>query len=181
MKMKSMYKDRIDTRKDFSAENCFKSNWTQRVETSVRNVLKIVNFSLPEGIIVEYGVGYSINLEKIKADYYPEKDILGFDIKNFSGRPWVKDLDVRNICSYKEFKKPIALAINELPNWHESYITKQAGYDHAMNNLVVGGIYIEARQINPEFYDYPRHVYENDTLKKIYVQSGHIGFIKIKD
>lgn len=123
-----------------------------------------------EGDIIEYGVGHGLSLDYLK-ETFPEKNVMGIEYKNFKNRPDVEEMDARHICSYEKYKIPLAFALNELPNWHSSYVTKQSGYCHAMNNLVLGGIYFETREVSegkdrPK--DYPKHVYNNPFYEQIW-------------
>lgn len=158
-----------------------KGEWSKYVTSSISQAIKSnleIFSNLPNGDFIEYGCGVGQNLEYLKSQF-PERNIIGIEYKKFEEKDFIHEVDVRNICSYEKFKTPLAFAINELPNWHGSAITKQGGYDHAMANLVVGGLYWETRKRNPVEADYPRHVYENPNLKMIWETRLFILFQKI--
>ena len=115
------------------------------------NIVKneIFNFNIPDGYIIEYGSWRGAVIDLL-AKEYGEDRVFGFDISNFTNHPRIHKMDVRHLAGNKKYKLPIALAWNDLSEWEGSPLGKQAAFDHALNNLVDNGIYMEMKN-SPDY------------------------------
>lgn len=112
-------------------------------------------FSFPSlGYIVEYG-SWRGSVIDILSKLYGTERVLGFDISNFTDHPQIHAVDVRLISGNSLFKMPIALAWNDLSEWNGSPAGKQAAFDHAMNNMVNDGIFIEHKKCPEYIHNHP--------------------------
>lgn len=124
---------------------------TDRSILEERHNIDIVNsvikdLDVPQyGFIVEYG-SWRGGVVDALTGLYGLNRVLGFDISNFTNHSQVHKLDVRHLSGNANYKMPIALAWNDLSEWYGSPMGKQAAFDHALNNLVNGGIYIEHKK-----------------------------------
>ena len=108
----------------------------------VQNVIK--HFDIPQGFIVEYGSWRGSVLDELSRQLGAHR-VFGFEIGNFFDHPQINNIDVRHLAGNRKYERPIALAWNDLSEWNGSPMGKQAAFDHALNNLVNDGIYIEHR------------------------------------
>jgi hypothetical protein len=123
----------------------------------------IVNLDIPsEGYIVEYGSWRGSVINALTKLYGADR-VFGFDISNFCNHPQVHSIDVRHLSGYSYYRKPIALAWNDLSNWEGSPVGKQASFDHALNNMVDNAIYIEHKNCPPHILKHPHLILEFET------------------
>ena len=122
--------------------------------------LKIVEQDISEidvpqyAYIVEYGSWRGSVVDAL-SNLFGKERVLGFDISNFMNHPQIHKIDVRHLSGNNKYRIPIALAWNDLSEWVGSPMGKQASFDHALNNLVDGGIYIEHRKCPDYIKDHP--------------------------
>ena len=85
----------------------------------------------------------------------------------------------------REHDCSIAFAINDIPIWEHSGLSKMAAYNHAMTNLVDGGYYLESRKENnkPEFISFEVDIYneKKELLSSIPCFTNKINCIKLSD
>lgn len=137
----------------------------------VKNMLP--NLSVDsQGFIVEYG-SWRGNVLDALSHLYGKERVFGFDINNFTSHSQIYDVDVRTLCGNKKYAKPIALAWNDCDDWEHSPATKQAAMDHALNNLIGGGIYIEHKKC-------PSFVYTHENLTLIH-KTKYLLFFKFNE
>lgn len=130
-------------------------------------------FSFPDlGYIVEYGSWRGTVVDILSKRYGAER-VLGFDISNFTNHSQIHNVDVRLISGDKRYKMPIALAWNDLSEWTGSPASKQAAFDHAMNNMIDGGIFIEHKKS-------PSYIYNHKNLTLIH-STKHLLFFRFNE
>jgi hypothetical protein len=130
----------------------------------------VVELNIPSaGYIVEYGSWRGAVIDAL-SDVYGKSRVFGFDISNFCNHPQIHAVDVRHLSGYNQYRKPIALAWNDLSNWEGSPIGKQASFDHALNNMVDNAIYIEHKNC-------PSHVFEHPHLS-LEIETDHLVFFR---
>ena len=133
-------------------------------------------YRLPEGDIVEYG-SYKGNFINTLKNLYPLRKITGFDQDNLDNHKHIIELDIRNLSSMREYYCSIAFAINDIPIWEHSGLSKMAAYNHAMTNLVDGGYYLESRKET----DKPEFISANKNLKFIKSTKNIVVFQRISE
>lgn len=138
------------------------------------NIAKSVipTFDIPDGYIVEYG-SWRGSVIDVLSGIYGKDRVFGFDIGNFFNHPQIHGIDVRHLAGSRQYKIPIALAWNDLSEWNGSPMGKQAALDHALNNLVNDGIYIEHKAC-------PGYILSHPNLTLIY-KTKHLLFFKFKE
>lgn len=165
----------LDSDKNYWKNKDNSEKWGSYYYQNLTLYLEKIKDDLPPGAIYEYGCGDGqmiIFLKKL----FPERKVVGIDIPNYNKIKEIREIDVRNIALYEEFREPIALAINDMSGWDLTPISKQSSYCHAMFNLVPSGYYIESRrhQYTPNF------IYNSEKLKELeMVAQGLIVFKKM--
>lgn len=132
----------------------------------------IPKFELPQGFIVEYGSWRGSVIDELSRRYGVHR-VFGFEIGNFFGHLQIHDFDVRHLAGNRQYQRPIALAWNDLSDWNGSPMGKQAAFDHALTNLVDGGIYIEHRKC-------PDYILSHPNLTLI-DETKHLLFFRFND
>ena len=141
-------------KKDLLGDN-YNDNITEQSLLEEKHNVRIAHSEIKEinvpgyGYIVEYGSWRGAVVDAL-SEQFGKHRVFGFDISNFMDHPQVHKVDVRHLSGNPKYNIPIALAWNDLSEWVGSPIAKQASFDHALNNLVDGGIYIEHRK-SPEY------------------------------
>jgi len=135
------------------------------------NIAKTVipTFYIPEGYLVEYGSWRGAVIDTLSEKYGADR-VFGFEIGNFFKHEQINDIDVRHLSGNRKYVVPIALAWNDLSEWNGSPIAKQAALDHALNNLVDGGIYIEHKAC-------PDYIHSHPNLSLLH-ETKHLLFFK---
>ena len=96
---------------------------------------------------------------------------------NLDNHENIIELDIRNLSSMREHDCSIAFAINDIPIWEHSGLSKMAAYNHAMTNLVDGGYYLESRKENNK----PEFISANKNLKFIKSTKNIVVFQRISE
>lgn len=167
--------DTIDMNPSFWKDNEKKATyWETFIAEFGKEFLK--EYRLPEGDIVEYG-SYKGNFINTVKELYPFRKITGFDQDNLANHENIIELDIRNLSSMREYDCSIAFAINDIPIWEHSGLSKMAAYNHAMTNLVDGGYYLESRKE----IDKPEFISANKNLKFIKSTKNIVVFQRISE
>lgn len=167
--------DTIDMNPSFWKDNEKKATyWETFIAEFGKEFLK--EYRLPEGDIVEYG-SYKGNFINTVKELYPFRKITGFDQDNLDNHENIIELDIRNLSSMREYDCSIAFAINDIPIWEHSGLSKMAAYNHAMTNLVDGGYYLESRKE----IDKPEFISANKNLKFIKSTKNIVVFQRISE
>lgn len=131
----------------------------------VKNV--IPTFDLPDGYIVEYGSWRGAVIDELSRRYGSHR-VFGFEIGNFFDHRQIHNIDVRHLAGNRQYQRPIALAWNDLSEWNGSPMGKQAAFDHALNNLVDDGIYIEHRNCPDYILSHPNLTLFHETKHTLF-------------
>lgn len=134
----------------------------------VYNQIRQINV-LQYGYIVEYGSWRGAVIDALSEEFGRDR-VFGFDISNFTNHSQIHKVDVRHLSGNPKYDYPIALAWNNLSEWKGSPLGKQAAFDHALNNLVKGGIYIEHKKC-------PDYILNHPNLFLV-IETKHLLFFK---
>ena len=130
--------DRVDQNPRYLA-SVDMSGWEEAVSRFFSSF--VFNRVLPNGAIVELGTAHGRSFAHLCRQYGEER-CLGFDVVNYSEHPRIRTRDVRAFLD--EDHGPAALVFNDLSDWTTSPVSKRAGLAYAVQNLVPGGLYIDA-------------------------------------
>tara|TARA_B100000497_G_C7598694_1_gene359866 strand:- start:303 stop:833 length:531 start_codon:yes stop_codon:yes gene_type:complete len=114
--------------------------------------------SIPDyGNIVEYGCWRGTVLDSLNHVYRDSiqrgaRKVIGYDCDNWMNHPQIIKTDVRHLSGMIPAQNfTIALAWNDCDDWPNSPLSKMAAMDHALNNMVRGGVYIDHKRGCPDF------------------------------
>lgn len=118
-----------------------------------------------DGYIVEAGV-WKGDLYKIFQKYFGKNRCKGFDIEKYIDDPSIIYGDFRKIKDLHPFKSSVF--VNGLGTWKNNKLSKIAGLDYAIKNLIVGGYYFDTH------YFFEPVIEKTKLFKKVNIKNNNL-------
>jgi hypothetical protein len=140
-------------------------NWAIWIKENLKSILS--KYNIPSGNIVQAGT-WNGDMYFTLQDIFGKENCIGFDIENYIDDDSIIYGDFRKI--HKEHPISCSLFYNGLGSWKCNTISKQAGLDYAIQNLVPNGLYLDViHKDNNILKDIPNLEYCNTYDNKLII------------